>query len=929
MEEPFDPSEEPFILKEVSDIRAINQLDDLVRQGAIENERAIYAKERYTELRNAYLAMMTTESTLKHEVDEMEVQLQDLTGELDKILKASVEDEETLELVREDAEQAESEAQTCKEKEQTVIMEVTDLNQLQELYKERILEIEKEHNTALAPLLSRYKLEITAAKDAIADAIVKKEQCTIDTEECKQRLQQMLNDIQNIHLEKKADVANLDHLEYSPEKNRKQADILSTAVKALQLQDQKWSDKVKEVEAEISGLQSTAKHLAEELTSIVEQSEKNRLLIEQKERQTIDLLKDLEVATLEVDDYLADQVNVDMQLRSRSLDVKFEQDQIVTRTREKDKIMRRLKVEENLVVDIRASIPMLVVERDKANFEVSLIENERKKVNSMLDELRKEIDLQMHNFLVVEAIGKEVYASLRASQKQVAKMELEVADCADLERLKNQNINNLTMMCERTCRLAVQKHHMWKDAVRKLHMMDIMVRNTIKRDLELEQQIKDGVLLYNLVRSQRNKFATLVQASGVSITEMKDKLITITIEVEALQNDVKYKDTTLIKQRAEYQASVRGRTQLLLELTKSTLLLRVKNSQAAEFELEVAKLEAFVNASEREMLRTRKLYGLEVTNRNQTGIALIDRNDELCILYEKLNVQVEVLNHSETELHKRVDEIKYLTIEGKHLQQKILAAHKPTQDVPKMYDTLNNLKQQLTKAKTMTKKLSDLVENPDNMSRWKLLPARDLTELELHLKMTAIDEFFSAKADQALEKKLILEEVTILTDDLEKQASMNGLNSREYWEKVNHYQRYVQSVSRQVMATVSELSLCQAIVTTMKEEKERLCVEILQAYSFLAIGEPPSKAATKEWLAKEREKDFLLRLEENRENRNTVNEQAGDKRKGSTAKQRPNAYMEEELGLPKPFGLYSPFKPSDVGGQMRHFKNPNPKPLEL
>jgi hypothetical protein len=54
-----------------------------------------------------------------------------------------------------------------------------------------------------------------------------------------------------------------------------------------------------------------------------------------------------------------------------------------------------------------------------------------------------------------------------------------------------------------------------------------------------------------------------------------------------------------------------------------------------------------------------------------------------------------------------------------------------------------------------------------------------------------------------------------------------------------------------------------------------------------------------------------------------------DARTKTTAEQRPNAYVEEDLGLPKSFGLYSPFKPSVVGGQMRHFKNPDPKPGEL
>ena len=36
-------------------------------------------------------------------------------------------------------------------------------------------------------------------------------------------------------------------------------------------------------------------------------------------------------------------------------------------------------------------------------------------------------------------------------------------------------------------------------------------------------------------------------------------------------------------------------------------------------------------------------YEGAVEDRNHTGIMLIDRNDELCILYEKANIQEEVM----------------------------------------------------------------------------------------------------------------------------------------------------------------------------------------------------------------------------------------------------------------------------------------------
>lgn len=65
----------------------------------------------------------------------------------------------------------------------------------------------------------------------------------------------------------------------------------------------------------------------------------------------------------------------------------------------------------------------------------------------------------------------------------------------------------------------------------------------------------------------------------------------------------------------------------------------------------------------------------------------------------------------------------------------------------------------MAKASTTVLQLSELVEKPENLSRWRVLPGRDLNSQELTRKALAIEEFLSAKEDQAYEKDLILEEV--------------------------------------------------------------------------------------------------------------------------------------------------------------------------
>jgi len=52
-----------------------------------------------------------------------------------------------------------------------------------------------------------------------------------------------------------------------------------------------------------------------------------------------------------------------------------------------------------------------------------------------------------------------------------------------------------------------------------------------------------------------------------------------------------------------------------------------------------------------------------VEQRNWAGLALIDRNDELCVLYEKAHVQEGVLMQAELQTRAREDEIRMLKIE--------------------------------------------------------------------------------------------------------------------------------------------------------------------------------------------------------------------------------------------------------------------------
>ena len=48
----------------------------------------------------------------------------------------------------------------------------------------------------------------------------------------------------------------------------------------------------------------------------------------------------------------------------------------------------------------------------------------------------------------------------------------------------------------------------------------------------------------------------------------------------------------------------------------------------------------------------------------------------------------------------------------------------------------------------------------------------------------------------------------------------------------------------------------------------------------------------------------------------------------TTAEPRPNAYI-DEIGLPRPYGTFRPFKPSELGANLRHYRNPQEREIEI
>merc|ERR1712187_1048620 len=126
-------------------------------------------------------------------------------------------------------------------------------------------------------------------------------------------------------------------------------------------------------------------------------------------------------------------------------------------------------------------------------------------------------------------------------------------------------------------------------------------------------------------------------------------------------------------------------------------------------------------------------------------------------------------------------------------------------------------------------------ENPKSTQRkHRQLGGEDLDPQALRLKIQDLEERLNDKKESLLEKELILEEVSALSDKLRQQAVDGRQGTMELSQKVNVFQARIKDVTRKMMATVSELSMYQATAHKLQAERDKSCERMTHARENIA-----------------------------------------------------------------------------------------------
>ncbi|XP_053107286.1 coiled-coil domain-containing protein 146 isoform X2 [Hemicordylus capensis] len=469
--------------------------------------------------------------------------------------------------------------------------------------------------------------------------------------------------------------------------------------------------------------------------------------------------------------------------------------------------------------------------------------------------------------------------------------------------------------------------------IREIKTKDFEIREHKKKQREIQRQMQEFAKMYDIVRNERNKLVNLVHAARQKTTEIKERVKMLDNEMEILRNNAVIKERKLQKYQLKHANNIAIKDSIQNDVCKVLQTVQEMKEKREQQLMDVERLTNLLTRIEEEMVQLRKKYERAVQRRNESGVLLIEREEEVCIFYEKINIQEMMSRNGDIEINVMDEKIRFLNLKLTEKQRQIELSLK-TLPMKKFLDAdLVVLQIQFSQCKDKIRSLEKLFADPNKESRTRALAGKDPSQPDLYKKIEELEIQLAQKEEKLLEKDFIYEHVSQLTEKVSTKAENGKEDTLILAKKMNGLQEKIKSATQQLMALIAELSMNQAHAIKLQQEMRDKEQFLMCITSRLEKGLPPPPEVEMEWLKVLRNEQMYKAAAEAKAKRAAEEEQyALPTSIYTTAEQRPNAYIPDDenvLPLPRPYGSLAPFKPNEPSANMRHIRKPIVKPIEI
>ncbi|KAF5901667.1 coiled-coil domain-containing protein [Clarias magur] len=658
-----------------------------------------------------------------------------------------------------------------------------------------------------------------------------------------QEEQQQLEDKTEMITSKEAELARLISI---PGQLGKEIVRINWKIKNVQKQKAESETQLLDLAESVKQTQVCCRQLDDGCRSMMKKLKDYRAQLEMAQRESSMLLKEQEMIKEEEAVLLEQRGLLEIDLNHTREEKMTLHDILAKKVREKDRVQRRLK---NLQLQNKLSKDALLHTQELYNR--TKTQRDIMPKNDGLLQTIQDLQSEVDNLKLKVAHQQSVTAEANVFEQCIEQKLTLIRQC----NRHHDELHHLHALTRIKADERDQKSRELLKAQMRCNQIKQDIRGKQLQILEHKKQYQEiqsrhcvFAKLYDTTKEERNKCVNLLQIATQRITKMKEKFTILENEIEILHREKIKEDRLLQKSHLKHVHNHIIRNSLRNEISKVTWMLHEMQHKSEEKRLKIIKLGQVINTQEQDLLQMCKSHKTSVQSRNDRGVQLLEREEEMCVFYAKLNVQENLICEGALQLQALEEEVCSLKMLINEEHRQISLSKKQVPFKRPLEDEYASLQLQLSECKEHNFSLEMTLEDQVTQRRLHKLSGQDPSPPDLIKKIEQLEMQLAAREAQLLEKELIYEQVTRLSQHIRTKADHGKEDTLRLAKKVNEFQSRIKECTKKLMAVVSELAMRQTQVLCLQQELREKEIELDLCHRRVEMGLAPSDTLEQEWL---------------------------------------------------------------------------------
>ncbi|NXL80348.1 CC146 protein, partial [Leptocoma aspasia] len=674
--------------------------------------------------------------------------------------------------------------------------------------------------------LSKEVIQRKEEIDSMKEAVSSKEKLIIADEEEMEKLQEMQTYLK----------AELVRILGVPKQLAKETEKLNQKKIDAEKKNEALNYQIEELNRTLKATEKRTEEILQEKEDVMKELDERQTLIQKNERECITLTKLLEINAEKELAILSDRQILENNLNKCVLENKKQQDILSHHQTQKDKELKSLKKLELQLKGIWDSL-----EGDKAKHKRLKSEAEsNSKNNAVLLERRQELQEE------IETVKRGL-----AEQEMISDMDARVLEeciAAEQSLFKEQEKcrNELSTLIHLTWLRADERQLKCRNVQKAKIQLQSVVKEIKRKDRELitckkmkkenQKELQGYTRMYDLMQTEKEKCIDLMRIAQWKAKEAENRVKLLENNIENLRDAVTTRERKL--QDMYLKIKKNERMKALIKKDYCKVVQEILESKEKEKYLNVDRLTTAATHMEEEISQLRKNYERAIEQRNESGLLLREREEELGFLYEKINRQEVLCKNGDTKMQVMDEKISFLKLKVVEKKREVKLCFKELTAKNALDAHLVRLQIQYSQCRDKIKKLEENYGDATNESRKQEMGGKDPSPPELLKRIERMEAELLQKEQRLLKIDFLCENISDLTDRISAVVENGKQDTLRFARRTNELQRRINAKTQEIRALIAELSMKQALAIKLQQEIRNKEQFVMTASLMISQGLP-------------------------------------------------------------------------------------------